>query len=63
EIYESEDTSDTFTIGEDGKVTAVKGIAAEKAAKAKGIFTVDGKKVSAPQKGQIYVKDGKTVKF
>ena len=30
---------------------------------AKGIFTIDGKAVSAPQKGQIYIINGKKVRY
>ena len=35
----------------------------EAVAAGKAIYTVDGKKVAAPVKGQIYVVDGKVVKF
>ncbi|MGN1236943.1 MAG: hypothetical protein ACI4TS_05810, partial [Bacteroidaceae bacterium] len=51
-----------FTIS-GGKATAVGSIEAEEGAAVKGIITVDGKPVTAPQKGQIYIIDGKTVKY
>ena len=47
----------------DGKVTAVTSAVAEAVAAGKAVYTLDGKAVTAPQKGQIYVVDGKTVKF
>lgn len=57
------DVDATFTI-KDGKVTAVGGVTVEAAAAAgKTIYTVGGQKVTAPQKGQIYVVDGKVVKY
>lgn len=47
-----------------GEPTAVGSINAETAVKVvKGIYTIDGKAVSAPQKGQIYIINGKTVKY
>lgn len=63
--YVSEaNTTTTFTVSEDGKVTAVGGVTVEAAAAAgKTIYTVGGQKVTAPQKGQIYVVDGKVVKY
>lgn len=52
----------TFTKA-DGKVTGINSATAEDVANAKGIYTLNGTKVTAPQKGQIYVIDGKTVKY
>ena len=61
--YKAADMDAKFSI-KDGKVTAVTALTAEEAlAAGKAIYTVDGKKVAAPVKGQIYVVDGKTVKF
>ena len=60
--YKVENTKCKFTIS-GGKATAVGSIEAEEGAAVKGIITVDGKPVTAPQKGQIYIIDGKTVKF
>lgn len=57
------DVDAKFSI-KDGKVTAVGGVTVEGAATAgKSIYTVGGQKVAAPQKGQIYVVDGKVVKY
>ena len=60
--YKVANTTCKFTIS-GGKATAVGSIEAEDGAAVKGIITVDGKAVTAPQKGQIYVIDGKTVKY
>ncbi|MBO4730002.1 MAG: hypothetical protein J5593_00850, partial [Bacteroidaceae bacterium] len=60
--YTSADVEAAFSI-KDGKVTAVNSVIANAAAAAKAIYTIDGKKVISTQKGQIYVIDGKTVKF
>ena len=61
--YKNLDVVEKFTIA-DGKATAVGSIDAENGVKAeKAIFTVDGKAVSAPQKGQIYIINGKAVKY
>ncbi len=61
--YKAADMEAKFSI-KDGKVTAVAALTAEEAVAAgKAIYTVDGKKVAAPVKGQIYVVDGKAVKF
>lgn len=47
----------------DGKVTGINSATTEDVANAKGIYTLNGTKVTAPQKGQIYVIDGKVVKY
>lgn len=47
----------------DGKVTGIATATAEDVANAKSIYTINGTKVTAPQKGQIYVIDGKVVKY
>ncbi len=47
----------------DGKVTGIATATTEDVAKAKSIYTINGTKVTAPQKGQIYVIDGKVVKY
>lgn len=47
----------------DGKVTGIATATAEDVANAKSIYTLNGTKVTAPQKGQIYVIDGKVVKY
>ena len=61
--HKAADVDAKFTI-KDGKVTAVTALTAEEAVAAgKAIYTLDGKQVAAPQKGQIYVVDGKAVKF
>ena len=60
--YKAADMDAKFSI-KDGKVTAVAALTAEAVAAGKAIYTVDGKKVAAPAKGQIYVVDGKAVKF
>ena len=60
--YKVANTTCKFTIS-GGKATAVGSIEAEEGAAVKSIITVDGKAVTAPQKGQIYVIDGKTVKY
>lgn len=61
--YKALDVVEKFTIA-DGKATAVSSIDAETGANAaKAIFTVDGKAVSAPQKGQIYIINGKKVRY
>ena len=59
----SPDVDAKFTV-KDGKVTAVTAITGvTDASFSKSSYSLDGKKVAAPQKGQIYVVDGKTVKF
>lgn len=45
------------------KVTGIATATAEEVANAKSIYTLNGTKVTAPQKGQIYIIDGKTVKY
>ena len=61
--YKMANTKCQFTIS-NGKATAVGSIEAEAAPAApKGIYTTTGQPVSAPIKGQIYVIDGKTVKY
>ena len=60
--YTSADVDAAFSI-KDGKVTAVNSAVINGAAAAKTVYGVDGKKVTSAQKGQIYVIDGKTVKF
>ncbi|MBR3115152.1 MAG: hypothetical protein IKH47_05175, partial [Bacteroidaceae bacterium] len=60
--YKAADMDAKFSI-KDGKVTAVAALTAEAVAAGKTVYTVDGKKVAAPAKGQIYVVDGKAVKF
>ena len=60
--YKAADMDAKFSI-KDGKVTAVAALTAEAVAAGKAVYTVDGKKVAAPAKGQIYVVDGKAVKF
>ncbi|MDD6783643.1 MAG: hypothetical protein PUD79_03685 [Prevotellaceae bacterium] len=61
--YKMANTKCQFTIS-NGKATAVGSIEAEAAPAApKGIYTITGQPVSAPIKGQIYVIDGKTVKY
>lgn len=52
----------TFTKA-DGKVTGINSATAADVTSAKGIYTINGTKVTAPQKGQIYVIDGKVVKY
>lgn len=50
--------------GLEGTPTAVGSINAETAVKVvKGIYTIDGKAVSATQKGQIYIINGKKVRY
>lgn len=46
-----------------GKITGIADATAEDVANAKSIYTLNGTKVTTPQKGQIYVIDGKTVKY
>lgn len=53
----------SFHVNGDGTITAVGAIAAEAVAAGKDIYTIGGQKVTAPQKGQIYVVDGKVVKY
>ena len=60
--YTSADVDAAFSV-KDGKVTAVNSAIVEAAAAGNTLYTLDGKKVAAPQKGQIYVVGGKTVKF
>ena len=60
--YTSADVDAAFSI-KDGKVTAVNSAIVEAAAAGNTLYTLDGKKVASPQKGQIYVVGGKTVKF
>ena len=60
--YNNNDEETTFTIA-DGKATAVEGVEAETSAKAGSIITLDGQSTSSTQKGQIYIVDGKKVKF
>ena len=60
--YNSPNAKVQFTIN-DGKATAVESATAETIANAKAIYTLDGKVVAAPQKGQIYVIDGQAVKY
>ncbi|MBR3373062.1 MAG: hypothetical protein IKG75_03555, partial [Bacteroidaceae bacterium] len=60
--YKAADMDAKFSI-KDGKVTAVAALTAEAVAAGKAIYTLDGKKVAAPAKGQIYVVGGKAVKF
>jgi uncharacterized protein YjdB len=60
--YKAADMDAKFSI-KDGKVTAVAALTAEAAAAGKAVYTVDGKKVAAPAKGQILIVDGKAVKF
>ena len=60
--YTSADVDAAFSV-KDGKVTAVNSVIANAAAAGKTVYGVDGKKATSTQKGQIYVIDGKTVKF
>ena len=60
--YDAKPMSSTFTIS-GGKATGVEGVEAENGAKAGSAITVDGKAASSLQKGQIYIIDGKKVKF
>ena len=60
--YTSPEMNADFAI-EGGKATAVESITAEEIAAAKAIYTIAGQPVAEPVKGQIYVVDGKTVKF
>ena len=60
--YNNYDEETTFTIA-DGKATAVEGVEAETKTNIEGIYTVTGQKVSNPIKGQIYIINGKTVKY
>ena len=60
--YTSADVDAAFSV-KDGKVTAVNSVIANAAAAGKTVYGVDGKKATSTQKGQIYVIDGKTVRF
>ncbi|MBQ7742297.1 MAG: hypothetical protein IJT90_05190, partial [Bacteroidaceae bacterium] len=60
--YTSADVDAAFSV-KDGKVTAVNSAVINGTTAAKTVYGVDGKKVTSAQKGQIYVIDGKTVKF
>ena len=60
--YNNNDEEATFTIA-DGKATAVEGVEAETKTNVEGIYTISGQKVSNPIKGQIYIINGKKVKY
>ena len=60
--YDAKPMSSTFTIS-GGKATGVEGVEAEANATVKGIYTISGQEVSAPVKGQVYIVDGKKVKY
>lgn len=60
--YKNNNMTSTFTIS-GGKATGLNAIEAEEAAKAGKIITLDGKTAASAQKGQIYIIDGKKVKF
>ena len=60
--YKNNNLTSTFTIS-GGKATGVNSIEAEKTANVKGIYTITGQEVSAPVKGQVYIIDGKKVKY
>ena len=60
--YKNNNMTSTFTIS-GGKATGLNAIEAEEAAKAGKIITLDGKTAASAQKGQIYIINGKKVKF
>ncbi|MCH5178543.1 MAG: hypothetical protein J1F13_02575 [Prevotellaceae bacterium] len=69
-LYEGEvadvETAKIYVVNgaNDNWLTAVGGVTADKTIVVKGgIYTLNGQKVTEPQKGQIYIVDGKKVKF
>ena len=60
--YDAKPMSSTFTIS-GGKATGVEGVEAETNTTVKGVYTISGQEVSAPVKGQVYIVDGKKVKY
>ena len=60
--YKSSDSTAKFSIS-GGKATGVEGVKAEDGTTVKGIYTISGKEVTTPVKGQVYVINGKKVKY
>ena len=60
--YKSADSKASFTIS-GGKATGIEGVEAESTVADGAIYTISGQQVSAPVKGQVYIVNGKKIKY